>query len=99
MRTLAKSTLRIYWEQNAAAEIPLQRWFKATEAAEWTSFADVRRDFPQADQVGDRLVFNIGGNNYRLIVVVRYRDQALYIRWVGTHAEYDRLTREEIRTL
>lgn len=61
--------------------------------------ADVRRDFRDTDLVGDRLIFNIGGNKYRLIVRVDFPYRRLYVRWIGTHAEYDRLTKGDIESL
>lgn len=57
----------------------------------WTSFADLRATFNSADQVGGKVVFNIGGNNYRLVGLVAYRTQRAFVIWIGTHAEYDRI--------
>jgi mRNA interferase HigB len=92
--------LRQYVEQGYADALgPLRAWYRAAEGADWSNFADVRRDFPSADAVGDKLIFNIGGNKYRLIVRVSYRYRRLSLKWIGTHAEYDRLTRKEIEDL
>lgn len=64
--------------------------------AAWASFADVRADFPSVDQAGDRLIFNIGGNKYRLVCLVDYERHGLLVRFIGTHAEYDRI---DVRTV
>lgn len=65
----------------------------------WSSFAEVRSTFGSADQVGNKIVFNIGDNNYRLIARVSYPYRDLRVKWIGTHAEYDRLTEQQIRDL
>jgi mRNA interferase HigB len=84
--------LREFYESgHADAESPLKAWYDLARKGEWSSFGDVRRDIPNADQVGDRIVFNIGGNKYRLVTVVDYQKHGLLIRFVGTHAEYDRI--------
>ena len=94
------SALRKFWEAgHADAETPLRLWYRTVDRADWGGFADVRREYKSVDQVGDRLIFNVGGNKYRLIVRVAYRERDLFVRWIGTHAEYDRLTRKEIETL
>lgn len=100
MRTLALRALREFWEGgHADAEHPLREWFRFAERADWSSFADLRRDYPSADQVGDKVIFNIKGNRYRLIVQVNYAYRIVLVKWVGTHAEYDRLTAQEIKNL
>jgi mRNA interferase HigB len=81
--------LREFWAVHATAERPLRAWFTRVEEAHWQSFADVRRDFPSADQVKRLTVFNIGGNNFRLITRIEFQKQRVYIRAVLTHAEYD----------
>ena len=68
----------------------MRAWFRVADQANWEKFADVRRDFPRADAVGDRIVFDVGGNRYRLVVRIDYVRKGVLIRWVGTHAEYDR---------
>lgn len=94
------SALRKFWEAgHADAQTPLRLWYRIADRADWSGFADVRRDFQSVDAVGDRLIFNIGGNKYRLIVRVGYPARDLYVRWIGTHAEYDRLNRREIEDL
>ena len=75
--------------------MPLRRWWKRVSAAEWGGLADVRRDFPATDLVrghkGDLLVFNIGGNDFRLVCRIEFGEAPLFILWVGTHAEYDKV--------
>ena len=97
MRVVALKRLRDFWERgHADAEGLLRAWYKVAEDANWSGFADVRRDFPSADQVGDKLIFNIRGNAYRLVVAVDYVRKGLLIKWLGTHAEYDRLDIEDL---
>lgn len=86
--------LRKFWERFPDAEAPLRRWYKTALQARWTDLQDVRRIFPAADGVttstGDTLtVFNIRGNNYRLVVRIRYDYELINIRAVLTHEEYD----------
>lgn len=87
----------MFWESgHGDAEQPLRYWFTVTERADWKMYADVKKDFPSADMVGNRAVFNIGGNKYRLVAVVNFESKYVLIKWVGTHAEYDRLSIEEL---
>ena len=72
------------------AESPLKAWFRIASRAEWSSVPDVRRDFPGVDYVAPYMVFNIGGNKYRLIAKIEYALGKVYIFRVFTHAEYDR---------
>ena len=81
--------LRFFWEKHANSERALRAWFTHVEQARWQNFAEVRRDFPAADQVKRLTVFNIGGNHYRLIARIEYEQQKVFIRAVLTHAEYD----------
>jgi mRNA interferase HigB len=79
------------------ARTPLKRWVEVVEKAKWRSFADVKRDFASADYVGKgRYVFNIKGNDYRLVAVIMFVADAVFIRWVGTHSEYSRINVERI---
>jgi mRNA interferase HigB len=82
--------LREFWEIHPNAESALQSWYKIVEKAEWQTFAEVRKDFPSADQVKRLTVFNIAGNKYRLVVRIEFQQQRIYIRQVMTHAEYDK---------
>ena len=69
--------------------VSLQTWYKVTSTATWRNFADLRQSFSSADQVGRLVVFNIGGNRYRLVALVDYTWQKVFVRWVMTHEEYD----------
>ncbi len=93
MRVIAKRTLRRFWERhprNAAARTPLQDWYARVAAADWATPADVKAQFADASILKEgRVVFNIGGNKYRLVVRINYPYRVVYIRFVGTHAEYD----------
>jgi mRNA interferase HigB len=75
---------------HAAALAPLLNWYRITRRANWDSLADVRRDFAHADVVGRRTVFNVHGNDYRLIARVNYKTKRVFILHVLTHAEYDK---------
>jgi mRNA interferase HigB len=90
MHIITKTRLREFWDEHPGAEIPLARWFHITRRAIWTDFASLRRDFPQADVVGKFVVFNIGGNKFRLIVEINYQWRKVFIRGVLTHREYDK---------
>jgi len=82
--------LREFWAVQPKAEVPLRGWYTQTSAADWQTFADLRATFPAADLVGNCTVFNVGGNNYRLVARVFYRSHKVYVLRVMTHAEYDR---------
>jgi mRNA interferase HigB len=92
MRVIAKRTLREFWTKHAAAEQPLKAWHHEAEAAAWAGPKDIKLRYASASFVGnDRVVFNIAGNKYRLIVAVKYAAQIVFVRFVGTHAEYDKI--------
>lgn len=92
MRILTKKRLRDYWTRHPQAEQPLKRWQDYVRKAEWSAPDDVKRDFRSADILPDnRVVFNIAGNNFRLVVKIEYRFQDVYVRFIGTHKEYDRI--------
>ncbi len=90
MRVISRKALRDFWTACPQAESPLKAWFKIAESASWGTFAEMRRTFPSADQVGRCTVFNIGGNKYRLVAVIHFNRGKVYIRHVLTHAEYNR---------
>ncbi|GHD10940.1 type II toxin-antitoxin system HigB family toxin [Tianweitania populi] len=93
MQVIALRTLRLFWEREARAEVPLRTWYSIVSRASWSSPADVKRMFGSTvDFVADnRLIFDIGGNKYRLIVRVSYEYQRVLVKFVGTHKEYDRI--------
>ena len=89
MHVISKKKLRAFWQQHADAESPLRTWLQTAKQGDWTSFDDVRKVFASADQVGEFVVFNIGGNKYRLIAAIHYNRRRVYVRHVLKHAEYD----------
>ncbi len=92
MRIISRRILREFWEEHPDATLPLQTWFHDVEHATWNSPADINAVYRNASSVANnRVVFNIKGNRYRLIVVVVYQHGVVYIRFVGTHEEYDRI--------
>ncbi len=92
MRIIARGTLRAFWEQHPDAEQALQVWYHDAKQAIWTSPADVKRMYATSSIVGNnRVVFNIRGNHYRLVVAINYAYGIVYIRFVGTHQEYDKI--------
>ena len=94
MRIISRGTLRRFWEQSryTDAEQPLRAWFREVTRANWKSPAQVKADYGTASILDDnRVVFNIAGNKYRLIVKINYHYRVIYIRFVGTHAEYDKI--------
>jgi mRNA interferase HigB len=97
MRIIAKRTLRDFWEECPDAEVPLMAWYREAETADWRRAAEVKEKYLNASTVGDdRVVFNIKGNDYRLIVKINYPHHVVYVRFVGTHAEYDKIDVGEI---
>ena len=86
-----------FWKIHPRAEGPLNAWYAIVRAAQWRDPRDVRARFGSADFVGDnRVVFDIGGNNYRVVVRISYRFKQVLIKFVGTHADYDRIDVETI---
>ncbi len=97
MRIIAISTLRNFWEKNGDAEEPLKAWFQEVKLADWTTPHQVKVMYRNASVIGgNRIVFNIAGNKYRLIVKFNYPYRIGYVRFIGTHAEYDRIDAEEV---
>ncbi len=90
MRIISRRILREFWEKHPDACAPLQAWFHDVEQATWTSPADIKAVYRNASFLANnRVVFNIKGNHYRLIVVIVYQHGVVYIRFVGTHNEYN----------
>ncbi|MGQ4649557.1 type II toxin-antitoxin system HigB family toxin [Lyngbya aestuarii] len=90
MHIITRSRLTHFWGKHPDAETSLCLWYKLTSLAKWQNFVELRQVFPSADLVGNLTVFNIGGNKYRLIGLVDYEYQKVFIRHVLTHAEYDK---------
>ncbi|WP_424140257.1 type II toxin-antitoxin system HigB family toxin [Roseomonas chloroacetimidivorans] len=97
MRIIAKRTLRDFWEKNPQAQAPLEVWFRIISKADWKGPADVRAAFRSADFVGDnRVIFDILNNRFRLIAHIAYRHHTVLVKFVGTHAEYNRINPEDV---
>ena len=92
MRIFTEKKLNEYAERNPGARTALQEWVSKVKRSKWTCFADIKNTFNSVDCVGNQhYVFNIKGNDYRLVVVIQFTPQFVYIRFVGTHAEYDKI--------
>ena len=92
MRIIAHRTIVKYCMQYPDAKIALESWYKAVKAAEWKEFQEIKNAFNSVDYVGNqRYVFNIKGNNYRLVGKILFVQQIVYIRFIGTHREYDKI--------
>ena len=99
MRIISVGTLRAFWEQLARrdAEQPLRTWVKVVKAARWADPSAVKQMFGSADILRDgRVVFDIGGNKYRLVAWVNYHYGVVYIRFIGTHREYDGIDAQSV---
>jgi mRNA interferase HigB len=99
MRIISRKTLRLFWEkpQYADAEQALKAWFSDVSQADWAGPAAVKAAFGTASILGNnRVVFNVCGNKYRLIVRINYPYRVMYVRFIGTHAQYDRINVEEV---
>ncbi len=90
MRVIAISSLRDFWVKHPQAEASLRSWFADASRANWQTPADIKAAHRNASFIeNNRVVFNIKGNDYRLIVAVHYNRRMMYVRFIGTHAEYD----------
>ena len=100
MRVIALSALRRFWEGKAAyadAREPALAWYRHVLKSDWRSPAEIKRDFGTASVLRDgRMVFNIAGNKYRLVVWINYPYRVVYVRFIGTHAQYDRVDAQNI---
>ena len=92
MRIIARKTLKDFWGRHADAEQSLKAWFHEATLADWKSFTDIKARFRSADLLpGSRVVFNIKGNTYRLVVRIHFNTGIVFLRFIGTHAEYDKV--------
>ena len=99
MRIIARGALRQFWEkpEHSDSEGPLKAWFHEVQKAFWKNSSDVKQKYRSASIISaERVVFNIAGNKYRLIVAIKYKIQIVYIRFIGTHKEYDKIDPEKI---
>ena len=97
MRIITFLRIKEFVEKHSDADIALRDWYKKTQNAEWKSFTDVKETFNSEDYVGNnRYVFNIKGNNYRLVAIIIFASQKVYIRYIGTHKDYDKIDASNI---
>lgn len=98
MRIIAKSTLEAFWKRHADAEQPLKAWHAEVAKAAWRGPGDIKRRYASASFLPDnRVVFNLKGNEYRLVAHVKYDFGIVFVKFVGTHAEYDRINAATIK--
>lgn len=90
MHIISKVKLREFWIEHPDSEAPLNDWYHFASKAKWSNLLDVQKRYPKAEAVGNFTVFNIKGNRYRLIVDIRYSRQTIFIKYIFTHAEYDK---------
>lgn len=92
MRIISFAHIRDFIAHHPDAGIALRNWYTKTKKSEWKNFSDIKKIFSSADYIGnDRFVFNIKGNAYRLVVIIIFASQKIYIRFIGTHSEYDKI--------
>ena len=96
MRIIAKRALREFWELYPDAEDSLLAWYREVEKEDWAKPSQVKDKYRSASFVGGRVVFNIKGNDYRLVVKINYPYRVVYVRFVGTHKEYDEIDVKEV---
>ncbi len=97
MRVIAKKTLKEFWIKHTDSEQQLRTWYKEASKAKWSSPNKIKQDYPVASILkGGRVVFNICGNKYRLVVKINYLRNWVLIRFIGTHNDYDRINVDKI---
>ena len=97
MRIIAKKILRDFWEVHPDSEHQLKAWYQETSKAGWEDTNQIKLEYPSASLLaGNRVVSNIKGNHYRLIVKINYDYKMIWIRFIGTHAEYDKINAKTI---
>ncbi|MEW5986190.1 MAG: type II toxin-antitoxin system HigB family toxin [Chloroflexota bacterium] len=90
MHVISRRVLRQFWERYPDSETPLVRWFKIMDQHDFGSLDELRATFPTADMVGDLIVFNVGGNKYRLVLSIHFNRGKVYVRHILTHQEYNK---------
>ncbi|RUA33294.1 MAG: type II toxin-antitoxin system HigB family toxin [Bacteroidetes bacterium] len=92
MRVIAKKILREFWEEHAETEEQLKTWYKEASKALWNNPTDIKNEYAKSSILkGGRVVFDICGNKYRLVVDINYERQWVFIRFIGTHSDYDKI--------
>lgn len=90
MRVISKRRLREFWEKFPESQTPLENWYRMAKKSSWENIVDVRKSYRHADIFNDCVIFNVGGNKFRLIVKFRFPRNKVYIRFALTHFEYDK---------
>jgi mRNA interferase HigB len=99
MRIIKRQTLQQFWEKHPETAQPLRAWFQMVRAAAWEHSADIKAMFPKASIIdAERVVFNICGGNYRLVVAVHYAAKIVFIKFIGTHAQYDKIDAATVKS-
>ena len=97
MRIIAKRTLREFWEKYNDAEVPLRAWYDRVKIVNWQTPEDVKTSFGNASIIANnRVVFNIKGNHYRLVIYIVYKRKKIFIRFIGNHREYNKIDAKTI---
>ncbi len=97
MRIISKKILRDFWAKHPDCEQQLKAWYQETGKSQWKTPNNIKKEYPAASFIaGNRVVFNMKGNNYRLIVKINYDYQMVWIRFIGTHPEYDKIDAAKI---
>jgi mRNA interferase HigB len=92
MVIISKTKLIAFYEVEKKAKEPLLKWYFETLFADWSKLSEVKKTFNTVDYIGnDRFVFNIGGNKYRIVAMIHFNKRTIYVRFVGTHAQYDNI--------
>jgi mRNA interferase HigB len=97
MRIVSRKGLIEFYGKHAASKVALEDWYHKVNKAKWINLNHLKNDFASADYIGNnRVVFNIKGNDFRLVAVVIYVSQKVYVRWIGTHSDYDKINAKEV---
>jgi len=97
LRVIARKILREFWVKHSDCEQQLKAWYQEVEKAKWNNLNELKLEYPNASILeNNRVCFNIKGNNYRLIVKINFPYQMVWIRFIGTHAEYDKINANQI---
>ena len=92
MHIISFRKLREFFEEDPNSKVALQDWYKRVSKAEWDNFSDMKKTFNSVDSVGNsRFVFNVKGNHYRIVALLLFQIKRVYIRWVGTHKDYNKI--------
>jgi mRNA interferase HigB len=92
MRVIARNTLVAFWQEHPETQVPLDRWFRLAKAARWTSMDDIQKAAPKAKVLnGERVRFEVAGGNYRMVIAFDFRRQIAFVKFVGSHAQYDNI--------